>query len=372
MWFIVLGMMLGTKPAASDVRHDESILFFPSYAYRQGDAGSWTAVVRGAVFDPRSHSLRKAAAVRALRYATKRDFTPLERKRFDRRVGGFLVGPKRGKSVVVRFGIREYEIGRSASDGSFSETIRLPKSLIERNGDTAANLPRWLSFEAVTSGRRMPKYPGRIQLIGPRGLSVISDIDDTIRDSNVADRSALLTNTFIHPFRPVAGMSKLYRAFAKQGVAMHYVSGSPWQLYEPIAEFLRTQRFPDGSVHLKPFHFSRHSVTKLFASPAKTKPKAILPILAAFPERRFVLIGDSGEQDPEIYGEIARRHKRQIAGIFIRNVHTENSTAARFRKAFEGIDRNVWQIYDRSEQLKTALKPLAARYAGTAAVAKRP
>jgi len=355
---------------ASDIRQDESILFFPSYAYQQDDPSSWTMVVRGAVFYPRSHSLRKAAADKTLRYATKRDFTPRERKRFDRRVGVVLIDPKQDKTVVVRVGTREYEIGRSASDGHFRETIQLPKLLAGRKDDATGDLPTWLSFEAVTNGKR--KFSGRVQLISSRGLSVISDIDDTIRDSNVADRSALLANTFIHPFRPVAGMPELYRMLAKERVVVHYVSGSPWQLYRPIAEFLRAQRFPYGSVHLRPFHFSRRNLAKLFASPATTKPKAITPILAAFPQRRFVLIGDSGEQDPEIYGQIARRHKRQIVGIFIRNVHSDNSTAERFRKAFKGIDRSLWLIYDRSEQLKTALKPLAVRYSGKGVVARRP
>jgi len=160
MWLIVIGMMIGTKPAASDVLQDESILFFPSYAYRQGDDSSWTMVVRGAVYNPRAHSLRKAAAVKALRYATKRDFTLQERKRFDRRVGGFLVDPKPDKTVVVRVGVREFEIGRSASDGHFREAIRLPKSLVGRQGDATSDQPTWLSFGAVTSGNECESFPG--------------------------------------------------------------------------------------------------------------------------------------------------------------------------------------------------------------------
>jgi len=370
MWWIVIGMMIGTKPVASDVRHDESIVFFPSYAYRQNGDCEWTAVVRGVVFDPRSHSLRKAAAVKALRYATKRDFTPRERKRFDHRVGRFLVDPKRDKTVVIRVGTRECEIGRSGADGQFRDVVRLPKSPRESSGNTGARRPTWISFEAVTRGNR--EFTGRIQLIGPRGLSIISDIDDTIRDSHVTDKAALLTNTFVHPFRPVTGMPALYRTLAGQGVVVHYVSSGPWQLYQPLAEFLRAEKFPDGSVHLQPFHFSRRNAARLFFSPATTKPKTIAPLLAAFPGRRFVLIGDSGEQDPEIFGNIARRHKRQIVGIFIRDVHSGNSTAERFRKAFDGLDRSVWQIYDRAEQLQAAIKPLASRYREPAVVAKRP
>ena len=56
--------------------------------------------------------------------------------------------------------------------------------------------PEWLSFEAIARPSDERKFWGRVQLIGPKGLSVISDIDDTIKVTNVRNRKLLLTNTF--------------------------------------------------------------------------------------------------------------------------------------------------------------------------------
>ncbi|MGB7326045.1 MAG: App1 family protein [Rubripirellula sp.] len=60
--------------------------------------------------------------------------------------------------------------------------------------------------------------------------------------------------------------------------------------------------FPEGTFHLKQFRLKDSSVLDLLSSQQETKRSAIVPILEAFPQRQFILIGDSGEQDPEIYG----------------------------------------------------------------------
>jgi len=54
--------------------------------------------------------------------------------------------------------------------------------------------------------------PIDIHFIAAEGVSIISDIDDTIRVSNVADRAALLRGTFVEPFAAVPRMAELYVA----------------------------------------------------------------------------------------------------------------------------------------------------------------
>jgi phosphatidate phosphatase APP1 len=139
----------------------------------------------------------------------------------------------------------------------------------------------------------------------------------------------------------------------------HYVSGSPWQLYLPLATFLQKEGFPAGSFHLKLFRLTDSTAFSLLSSQEATKLAAIEPILAAFPGRRFVLVGDSGEQDPEIYGKIARKYGRQIAAILIRNVTDEDANGARFRRALEGIQRQRWRLFRRPEELQGLLGKLS-------------
>ena len=67
--------------------------------------------------------------------------------------------------------------------------------------------------------------------------------------------------------------------------------------------------------------------------------------LRRYPARRFILIGDSGEQDPEVYGDIARRFPAQVSGILIRNVDASRADDLRYRTAFAGIAREQWRLF---------------------------
>jgi phosphatidate phosphatase APP1 len=64
-----------------------------------------------------------------------------------------------------------------------------------------------------------------------------------------------------------------------------------------------------------------------------------------FPQRRFLLIGDSGEHDPELYGALARRYPKQTAGIFIRQLDEPSKSRRRYARAFRGIDRSLVRLY---------------------------
>jgi phosphatidate phosphatase APP1 len=141
---------------------------------------------------------------------------------------------------------------------------------------------------------------------------VISDIDDTIVSSNVTNKlrmilTAALTNSRTR--KPVRGMAELYRALHAGLNPVFYVSKSPWNLYVPLVEYLEVQRFPLGPLILRDFGWRREK---------EHKRKVIEEILATYPELDFVLIGDDGEQDPEIYADIARRYRGRIRTIFIR------------------------------------------------------
>ena len=88
----------------------------------------------------------------------------------------------------------------------------------------------WLRYRADTSDGDERQLGGAVQLLPPRGVSVVSDVDDTIKISQVADHRELLNNTFLRPMEAVPGMPALYRRWAKDGAAFHYVTASPWQL----------------------------------------------------------------------------------------------------------------------------------------------
>jgi phosphatidate phosphatase APP1 len=152
------------------------------------------------------------------------------------------------------------------------------------------------------------------------GLSVISDIDDTVKETNVANRRELLANTFVRDFRAVPGIVDVYRDWQARGTAFHYVSASPWQLAECLDRFLADVGLPSGSLHLKLFRLKDSTPLGRLPSRKRSKRRTIERIMDEFPGRRFLLVGDSGERDPEVYAAVAKRRADQVAGIAIRQV----------------------------------------------------
>jgi len=118
----------------------------------------------------------------------------------------------------------------------------------------------------------------------------------------------------------------------------------------PLREFFEQVDLPEGSFHLGYFRIKDESFFNLFESSRATKPPTIEALMAAFPKRKFILIGDSGEADPEIYWDIARRHPDQVRAIAIRNVTGERADAPRFlEEAFQGLPTDLWLLFDQAE-----------------------
>ena len=156
-----------------------------------------------------------------------------------------------------------HEGGTSGTNGHFQGMLHLSAMEVEQLLAEQEAEGEFLSFEALTRESDDRRFVGRVQLVGQTGLSIISDIDDTIKHSQVGDHKAVLANTFLHEFKPVPGMPELYHECAQKGVVFHYVSGSPWQLYLPLSEFLVAEELPLGSFDLKQSMLSPSIVTGL-------------------------------------------------------------------------------------------------------------
>lgn len=318
-------------------------------------------MMQGSVFDPRISWLRRKPMFAVLRRVLRMDRTAEEYFRV--RMRQFLMFGLRGRSVTVRVAGQEFMLGESDYMGLFRGEIPLTNAQladVPRTGESG----QWIDYQAILTSADDREIPGTLQLIEPRGVSIISDVDDTIKHSNVPNRGDLFRNTFTRTFVPITGMPELYRDCARAGAAFHFVSGSPWQLYEPLSEFMRNEGYPIGSFHLKRFRI-RDSARKIRMSPQKAhKRAAIEPIVAAFPERQFVLIGDSGEQDPEIYASFLRERPQQIAGVFIRTVRDETRDTERLQTAFAGVDPNRWTLYREPAEIREKVAALVRQKSG--------
>jgi phosphatidate phosphatase APP1 len=156
---------------------------------------------------------------------------------------------------------------------------------------------------------------------------VVSDVDDTVVVTNVTSTSGMLTATFLQDetTQPaVPGMAALYRCLAAApgtAPAVVFVSGSPIQLAPRIGRFLERHRFPPAAL------FLRNLGPKTLSG---YKEPLLRSLLARFPQVKLVLVGDSGERDPEIYAALRREHPDRVARAYLRKATGVAGPAARF------------------------------------------
>ncbi len=343
------------KPdAKSPIKSDEQVIFYPTRGWRVDETpnADWEIDLHGCIFEPG----KRADGLKLLRELTDIDIeklTPEELKIFGQRAELFAVDHERGKAIPVWIGDRVVTLSESEANGHFYGRIRLPDA--EVNAASGGKFSE-LTVTAILRPDDSRTMMGTVHLV-PRSpvVHIVSDIDDTIKISQVRDKSELLWNTFCRPFRPAPGMAELYRGWAADDGRFHYMSASPWQLYTPLAAFISEHKFPAGSFQMKHFRLQDRTVLNLFGSQEEYKRSVIEPLLKQFPQDRFVLVGDTGEQDPSIYAGLARDYP-QVSRIFIRNV-TQQSTDA-FRETFQGLPADRWQIFLDPSEIKVLLKDL--------------
>jgi len=354
MWPILLTLALTMAEPASQIRASDDVVFYPTYARQSDDGSHWHVRVHGLIFEPERSSLKRTALFSLLRRMLGLLPEQAETVTFRERARPFLVGNLSGRTIHIRLGEQVYEAGTSTANGHFSATLELPSDEVKKLQVVGpGGLPE-LHYTGVVQPNDARSFTGRVQLIGKQGLSIISDIDDTIKISNVGNRRKLLGNTFLRSFKPVDGMSQQFDQWAQRGACFHYVSATPWQLFGPLESFRETEKFPPGPWELKAIRLKDRSALTLFTSQANYKPAVLRKILTDFPERQFVLIGDSGEQDPEIFGEMAREHPKQIVRVLVRHA-AEQPANARFERAFEKLPAERWQVFKDAAELKDAL-----------------
>lgn len=179
----------------------------------------------------------------------------------------------------------------------------------------------WHPVEVELLGAVGPGVRATGSVLVPEGarFGVISDLDDTVIQSGVTSllkmlRTALLHNA--HTRLPFEGVTHFYRALQGEANPIFYVSSSPWNLYDLLEDFLDVHGVPAGPLFLKdwsPTALKGHEQHKL---------GVIRTLLATYPNLPFVLVGDSGERDPEIYRTVVREHPGRIAAVYIRDVTT--------------------------------------------------
>ena len=230
-----------------------------------------------------------------------RNFHNIVRRLFSREVGGVRVAGTLSDQTVSAV---------SDSDGYFTLHFTFPRPI-------AAG---WHEVRLQMEDRQEDAARARVQVVGKARFGIISDLDDTVIQSDVTSLPRMLMTSLTGNARtrsPFPGVGALYRALTREGEARNpifYVSSSPWNFFDLLWQFLDYRRIPLGPL------FLRNWGMDLLGGHGGYKHGVIERIFHRYPNLNFVLVGDSGEKDPEIYAEVVRRFPGRVLAVYIRDV----------------------------------------------------
>ncbi|WP_289644946.1 App1 family protein [Maribacter aestuarii] len=267
-------------------------------------------------------------------------------------------------SILTNLGDGTSISGKTDDEGYF---------LIDKQMDALSGLANeegWVNFEIAFTDFDLKreilnknKFPGEMLIPSPEAsFGVISDIDDTILHTGVVSSlkwKVAINTIFKRATKRMAleGASDFYHRLHRGNTGteanpIFYVSHSPWNLYRYLELFLKTNNFPKGPILLRSMSSFR-SRNKTDGLPEKQRE--ILNILKTYPKLSFILIGDSGEKDGDIYQEIAGQFPKQVKAIYLRIV-TDSKRMLRIKNLFANFKDIPFLIVEKTEDAITHAK----------------
>ena len=191
--------------------------------------------------------------------------------------------------------------------------------------------PGWKTISAHTTDAK--GEAGLLVVPTSNVHGIISDVDDTIQVTEVNSTRRMLANTLMmNPLQrqAVPGVVEFYRSLARanpqpESAPIFFVSASPRQLHESITAFLDHNQFPKGVLITK--RVTNDSTSEPLRDQFAYKTAKIEEIFKSAPNIRYTLIGDDGEQDPEIFAALRERFPDRIKAIWIRHVNPDPNRA---------------------------------------------
>jgi len=252
-------------------------------------------------------------------------------------------------SVKIDIQGLDVRLGPSGRDGISSDEIAIPGSDYK---DGQVTTSRAINVDAT---------PMNITFAKAKGWAVVSDIDDTIKKTLTSSPIGILTTTFAEEPEPIQGMPELYKHIVSKldNPPFWYLSASPYNLYPFLREFRETH-YPAGTMILRDASWMNLAgfLANLTQGTEAYKVDRLEKINSWFPKRKFLVIGDSTQSDPEAYGEAYRRHHKWIGAIFIRKVsgvegmdEEKKNAPERFEKAFKDVPRDLWYVFEDPAEL---------------------
>ena len=245
--------------------------------------------------------------------------------------------------VKIEYGGKNIEL-KADDEGFFGGWVELAEPLTTSDEwqDCKVEL---VPPAAPDATRPLPvKASGEVLVPPPTArFAVISDIDDTVIQSRVSNflqaaRTVMLGNARTRlPFPGVAAFYEALRngASGDEKNPIFYVSSSPWNIHDVITEFMDLQKIPKGPLILRDWDLGWSSLSS--GSHAAHKGTAIRNLMQLYPTLEFILIGDSGQHDPEIYRQIVTEFPNRVRAVYIRDVTRTVERSASVKKLADEV-----------------------------------
>ncbi|MES2170147.1 MAG: phosphatase domain-containing protein [Actinomycetota bacterium] len=220
--------------------------------------------------------------------------------------------------------------------GEQSHTVRADRGGVVDHELPVQLDPGWHTISFTTEGSEPVRAP--VFIVDPSAkVGIISDVDDTVMVTALPRPLLAAWNTFVldeHARRPVPGMAVLYERLQRvnAGAPVFYLSTGAWNVAPTLTRFLSRNLYPAGPLLLTdwgPTH------DRWFRSGLQHKTDSLRRLAEEFPDMRWLLVGDDGQHDEEIYGAFCEGREDRIEAVAIRQLSNSEAVLAGGRSKAE-------------------------------------
>ena len=344
---ILMGFWFSFPMFSSELKKEEDVILYPSYLYLDSSLKEYKVKVHAHVFKKKEDSLKRKILIDNLEEHFVSS-NQSDSKIFEERIRWFLVDNKRDKKISITMLGNIYTLNNTEANGHSVTEISIPAEKITKKELTE----KFLEVKVNPTKRNAKEYLGKIFIIPENSTCLISDIDDTVKISDVRNKKNLIQNSFVNPFQSVKGMQEFYTKLQGSQVGCFvFVSASPWQMYSVLSDYFLKEKFPESIYAMKYFRIKDSDFFNLFEKPEVYKTQTIEPFLQEWKTVKFILVGDSGEKDPEAYAKLALKYPERITKIYIRKAYEENLDT-RIDSVFKNISPDKYLFFQNPDEIK--------------------
>ncbi len=196
--------------------------------------------------------------------------------------------------------------------------------------------PGWHTVKLMVNGYSASESP--VYVVDPKAhFGIISDVDDTVMITKLPKPFVAAWNSFVRHEQarvPTPGMSVFIdrQASSHPGAPVIYLSTGAWNVAPTLTRFLSRNLYPMGPLLLTDWG---PTTDRWFRSGREHKERELRRIASEFPEIKWLLIGDDGQHDEDLYHEFSIQHPENVAVVAIRQLTTGEAVLAGGRSKAE-------------------------------------